>query len=55
MTSSVMAALAAVTEEGGDAARVLPVSPLAIGLTAFATFLALLAVTWAFRSVANKH
>lgn len=33
----------------------LPISPVAIGLIAFAALTALLAVTWAFRSIGNRH
>lgn len=33
----------------------LPVSPVAYGLIALGVFAALLAVTWAFRSVGKRH
>ncbi len=32
-----------------------PFSPLVFGLIAFAVFLLLLAITWAFRSVGQRH
>lgn len=32
-----------------------PFPPLVFGLIAFATFLLLLAILWAFRSVGNRH
>ena len=44
--------LAATTVERGQE---LPMSPVVFGITAFAVFLLLLAVTWAFRHAGNKH
>jgi hypothetical protein len=41
-----------VTEEHGAE---LPMPAEAFGLTALAALFALLAITWAFRSVGNKH
>lgn len=35
--------------------RELPMSPYAFGVIAFVSFLALLAVLWAFRGTAQKH
>jgi hypothetical protein len=35
--------------------RELPMPPLAFGLSALAVFAVLLAVTWAFRNVGNRH
>jgi hypothetical protein len=43
--------LAAAAEEGPE----LPISPQAFGLLALGVFAALLAVTWAFRSVGKRH
>jgi hypothetical protein len=41
--------------EGAEAARELPIPPLAFGLLTLAVFAALLLVTFAFRSVGNRH
>ncbi len=49
MTASLLAA------EGAEKASSLPVSPIAFGLLAMVFFLFLLLVTFAFRSVANRH
>jgi len=38
-----------------EAPNSLPMSPEAIGLITIAVFAALLAVTWAFRSVGRRH
>jgi hypothetical protein len=38
-----------------DAPRDLPVPPLVYGITAFCIILALLAVTFAFKSVGKRH
>ncbi|GAB3692685.1 hypothetical protein [Angustibacter aerolatus] len=43
--------LAATTERGQE----LPMTPVMFGITAFAVFLLLLGLTWAFRHVGNKH
>jgi hypothetical protein len=40
---------------GTEAAQSLPISPAAYGLLAIAIFGVLLAVTFAFRSVGNRH
>jgi hypothetical protein len=47
--------LAATTAEGGETLRELPIPPVAFGLLALAAFGLLLVVTFAFRSVANRH
>jgi hypothetical protein len=41
--------------EGAEATRTLPIPPVAIGLIAIAVFALLLLVTFAFRSVGNRH
>ena len=41
--------------EGTEAAHSLPMPPAAFGLLAIGTFLVLLAVTFAFRNVNNRH
>jgi hypothetical protein len=41
--------------EGAEAARELPIPPLGFGILALAVFAALLLVTFAFRSVGNRH
>jgi hypothetical protein len=41
--------------EGTQAAVNLPLSPAGFGLLAIATFGLLLAVTFAFRSISNRH
>jgi hypothetical protein len=41
--------------EGAEAAHVLPVSPAAFGLLALGAFAVLLLVTFAFRSIGNRH
>jgi hypothetical protein len=50
----VHAALLAV-EAVAEHANQLPVSPVAFGLTAFGGLVALLLVTYAFRSVGTRH
>ncbi len=47
--------LAETAAEGGEALRDLPIPPAGIGLLALATFGLLLVVTFAFRSVGNRH
>ena len=42
-------------EESAEAATHLPIVPEAVGLIAFGALLALLAVTYAFRSVGTRH
>ena len=41
--------------EGAEAAHSLPMSPVAFGLSAIGVFLVLLAITYAFRNVSNRH
>lgn len=41
--------------EGTEAAVDLPISPVGFGLLAIAVFGVLLAVTFAFRSISNRH
>ncbi len=47
--------LASVAAEGGEQLRELPIPPVAFGLLGVAFFGLLLLVTFAFRSVANRH
>ena len=42
-------------EESAEAANHLPIPPEAVGLLGFGALLALLAVTYAFRSVGTRH
>jgi hypothetical protein len=49
------AILASGAAEGSEHANSLPMSPLAYGLIALGSLLALLLVTWAFRSVGTRH
>ncbi|HWS58089.1 MAG TPA: hypothetical protein VN257_06075 [Actinotalea sp.] len=42
-------------EEHAEAATQLPIPPVGFGLLAFGGLLALLAVTYAFRSVGTRH
>lgn len=42
-------------EESAEAAVHLPVPPVGIGLLAFGALMALLAVTYAFRSIGTRH
>ena len=42
-------------EESAEAANHLPIPPEAVGLLGFGGLLALLAVTYAFRSVGTRH
>ncbi len=51
MTAAALVAFR-VAEEG---APELPISPVAFGLVALGLFVALFAVTWAFRNVAKKR
>jgi hypothetical protein len=48
-------ALLATMQEGAEKERELPMPPWAIGLLAFMGFLVLLAITWSFRSVGQRH
>jgi hypothetical protein len=41
--------------EGTEAAHSLPMPPAAFGLIAIGTFALLLAITFAFRNVSNRH
>jgi hypothetical protein len=47
--------LATTTAEGGESLRELPIPPVGFGLLALAAFGLLLVVTFAFRSVGNRH
>lgn len=47
--------LAAAGEAAAEQTRELPLSPVAFGILALVVFAALLAVTWAFRSVGKRH
>jgi hypothetical protein len=51
----VTSALAAPLAAAEQPIRQLPVSPEVIGLGAMGIFLALMAITWAFRSVGKRH
>lgn len=52
MTGAILASGAA---EGSQHASSLPMSPIAYGLSTLGVLLALLVVTWAFRSVGTRH
>ena len=49
------AILASGAAEGSEHASSLPMSPMAYGFGTLGAFLALLIVTWAFRSVGTRH
>ena len=51
----VISAVVLAAEEGAEAASHLPIPPLAYGLLAFGGLVALLLVTYAFRSVGTRH
>lgn len=50
-----MIALIAFAQEGEASARELPLPALGYGLLALSALMALLFVTWAFRSVGSRH
>ena len=50
-----LALLAKTVEETEHVTHSLPIPPLAFGLIAFGTFVALLLVTFAFKSVGTRH
>jgi hypothetical protein len=45
----------AAAAEGAEETRQLPMSPALFGITAIVVFASLLAITWAFRSIGNRH
>lgn len=47
--------MAALLMESAEAARTLPMDPAWFGLIALGAFAALLAVTFAFRNIGNRH
>lgn len=51
----VISAVVLAAEEGAEAASHLPIPPVAFGLAAFGGLVALLLVTYAFRSVGTRH
>ena len=51
----VISAVVLAAEEGAEAASHLPIPPLAYGLLGFGGLVALLLVTYAFRSVGTRH
>lgn len=50
-----LAAVAQAAQEGAESAAHLPIPPIAYGLLAFGGLVALLLVTYAFRSVGTRH
>ena len=55
MLTSIAATHAAVVLAAEPAVNPLPVPNWVYGATALTVFMVLLAITWAFRSVGNKH
>jgi hypothetical protein len=51
----VISAVVQAAEEGAGVVNELPIPPLAFGLLAFGGLVALLLVTYAFRSVGTRH
>jgi hypothetical protein len=51
----VISAVVLAAEEGAEAASHLPIPPIAYGLLGFSGLVALLLVTYAFRSVGTRH
>ena len=50
-----MHAVLLAAEQSAEAANHLPLPPALVGLAAFAGLMALLAVTYAFRSIGTRH
>ncbi|WP_265522127.1 hypothetical protein [Oerskovia flava] len=50
-----VAAVVQAAQEGAEAAAHLPISPVAFGLLGFGGLVAMLLVTYAFRSVGTRH
>ncbi len=50
-----ISAVVLAAEEGAEAASHLPIPPLAYGVLGFGGLVALLLVTYAFRSVGTRH
>ena len=48
-------ALVAEATQSGQESAALPMPPLAFGVVAFCALMAMLMVTWAFKSVGTRH